>query len=592
MRSRPRPVLAVVGALALAASPRPSAAQDEAAPADALAALPIREVSVFKDGHAFVLREGAMPVDAAGNVLVDDLPRPVLGTFWPYAADADARLAGVVAGRRRVSVERTALGVADLLRANAGAEATFRETSVAGVPGREWAGRILGFPERSSEELRRTSAPGTGELAPQQGDVMLAATAEGTVAVPVSRIGSVTFKGECRRTVRTEEFRNLLTLRLDWNGERARTAQVGLAYLQKGLQWIPSYRIDVDGAGRAKVRLQATLVNDLADLERAAVHLVVGVPRFQFDAHADPMAIGAAAAEVFARHPGASRFLRNDLSSNAIQTQVASWGPASDDETATAGTALDPSVLGASAAEDLFVFDLSDVSLRRGERMTVSVAEFEARYSDVYTVDVPAVPPPEVRSRRNEQEQAALRELLRPKALHQIRLENTSAFPVTTAPATIFRDGRVLGQGRTSYTSPRGRCDVAVTTAVGLRVRKAEREAGRKAQAVSWRSNAYQRIDLAGALTVANDTDRAVEVEVTRHVLGLVDSADAGGKVTAIHLAEDDGTSGFAGPDWWRSWDWPWWWRALNGVGRIDWKVRIEPGASVDLPYTFHQFAE
>ena len=46
--------------------------------------MPVKEVTVFKDGHAFVLHEGAMPTDAAGNVLMDYLPSPVLGTFWPY----------------------------------------------------------------------------------------------------------------------------------------------------------------------------------------------------------------------------------------------------------------------------------------------------------------------------------------------------------------------------------------------------------------------------------------------------------------------------------------------------------------------------
>src|SRR5207247_6378725 len=83
-----------------------ASAQEAAPAAGSLGALPIRDVTIFKDGHAFVLREGEMPVDAAGNVVIDDLPQPVLGTFWPYAVDA--KLAGVVAGQRRVSVERTA----------------------------------------------------------------------------------------------------------------------------------------------------------------------------------------------------------------------------------------------------------------------------------------------------------------------------------------------------------------------------------------------------------------------------------------------------------------------------------------------------
>src|SRR6186713_2434910 len=49
-------------------------------------ALPVREVTIFKDGHAFVLREETLAADDAGDIVLDDLPEPVLGTFWPYAS--------------------------------------------------------------------------------------------------------------------------------------------------------------------------------------------------------------------------------------------------------------------------------------------------------------------------------------------------------------------------------------------------------------------------------------------------------------------------------------------------------------------------
>ncbi|MEZ0266661.1 MAG: hypothetical protein ACAI43_18180, partial [Phycisphaerae bacterium] len=80
-------------------------------PVTGLARMPVREVTVFKDGHAFVLHAGKMPVDAGGHVTIDSVPNPVLGTFWPYSADKDARLTGVTAAAKRVTVERTALTV-------------------------------------------------------------------------------------------------------------------------------------------------------------------------------------------------------------------------------------------------------------------------------------------------------------------------------------------------------------------------------------------------------------------------------------------------------------------------------------------------
>ena len=49
---------------------------------EAPANMPVKEITIFKDGHAFVLHEGEMPTDTDGNVIIDNLPKPIIGTFW------------------------------------------------------------------------------------------------------------------------------------------------------------------------------------------------------------------------------------------------------------------------------------------------------------------------------------------------------------------------------------------------------------------------------------------------------------------------------------------------------------------------------
>ena len=66
--------------------------------------LPVRELTAFKDGHAFVLREDALQKDAEGNVVLDELPTPVLGTFWPFVVGGDAKLISARAGVDEVTV--------------------------------------------------------------------------------------------------------------------------------------------------------------------------------------------------------------------------------------------------------------------------------------------------------------------------------------------------------------------------------------------------------------------------------------------------------------------------------------------------------
>src|SRR5262245_37525263 len=238
------------------------AAAERAAPHSALTRMPVKEITVFKDGHAFVLHEGKMPTDDAGNVLLDHLPTPVIGTFWPFSSEKNARLVMVTAGRRRVAVERTALTLRELVEANPGAQVMVTEPNTPAYPA-----TVVGFLSRTAQEQEAVAPPNAGELLPQKGNLLLLKTADGTKVVPFERIQDVKFLGPYQTKLAEEEYRNLLTLKLDWaGGQPGKTADVGMVYLQKGVRWIPSYQVEIDGAGKAAVKLQATLLNELTDL--------------------------------------------------------------------------------------------------------------------------------------------------------------------------------------------------------------------------------------------------------------------------------------------------------------------------------------
>ena len=122
-------------ALGLAVFLISSAARGEPAqPLEALAKMPVKEVTVFKDGHALVLHAGKMPTDKKGDVIMDYLPTPVLGTFWPYSADKEAKLVSTVASTRKVLLERTVLHLREMIEANLGAEVVVTEMPVGEKP--------------------------------------------------------------------------------------------------------------------------------------------------------------------------------------------------------------------------------------------------------------------------------------------------------------------------------------------------------------------------------------------------------------------------------------------------------------------------
>ncbi len=569
-----RPLLAAT-LLAFAAAPGRA---EPPTPNAALARMPVKEVTVFKDGHAYVVHEGAMPTDAAGNVLLDLLPTPVLGTFWPYSLDKGAKLDAVVAARRRVTVERTALTMRELIEANAGAEVVVTEGSKPPYPA-----TIVKLLTRSAEELDATELPTGAEALPVKGNVLLLKTADGTKAVPIEQVTDVKFVGKYATKVSEVEVRNLLTLKLDWAGKpAAKSAEVGMAYVQKGIRWMPSYRVELGDDGRAVVKLQATILNELADLKGVTVNLVVGVPSFSFKDTTDPVALSQVLAQL-SPYFQADNYSNNSLT-NARMSQVAAPPVA-----APAAPDLGPAVEGGTQSEDLFVFTVKNVTLARGQRLVLPVAQYTLAYKDVYTLDIAATPPPEVRHQSGDTPAAQLaRMMAAAKVMHKVRLSNGATHPLTTAPALVLKGGRVLAQGMMTYTPKLSGVDVALTAAVDIRVKKADKEAKRTPDAAKVDGHAFWRVDLTGTLGLTNSGPKPVEIEVTRHVLGSVDSAGDGAKFEQVNTLEDD--AGGGRPDWWGHYSWPGWWSHLNGVGRVTWTVKLAPGQTAEQAYSWHYF--
>ncbi len=574
--------LVVVAALA-----GPSASAEPAAPLGALARMPVKEVTVFKDGHAYVVHQGTMPTEG-GNVLLDLLPNPVLGTFWPYSLDKNATLHSVTAGRRRVKVERTALSIRELIEANVGAEVIVTEGNK--TPYQATIVRLLA---RSAEELDATLPPPVADHLPMKGNVLLLKTIEGTRAVPIEHITDVKFVGKYETKFSEEEIRNLLTMKLDWGGQApAKTVEVGMAYVQKGIRWIPSYRIELDGKGKAVVKLQATLLNELTDLNDATVNLVVGVPSFYFKETSDPIALSQVIAQL-------SPYFQTDAStqyslSNSMMTQVARGGEVRHARPAgAAGPAapdLGPEVGGGSQSEDLFVFTVKNVTLAKGQRMVLPVSQHTLDYKDVYTLDIPYAPPVELRQQVNDPKTAELVKLMTaPKVIHKIRLLNGNAQPLTTAPALLLKEGKVLSQGMMTYTSKGGSVDITLTTAVDVKVKKTDKESKRTPNASSFNGDSYWRIDIGSTIELTNSGSKPIEVEVTRFVLGNVDKAGEGAKAEMVNLLEDEEGLGNR-PMWWGYYSWPVWWGHFNGVGRVTWTAKLAPNQSAEQSYAWHYY--
>ncbi len=549
--------------------------------------LPVREITIFKDGHAFVLHEGEVTANQQGEVELDHLPMPVIGTFWAYSSDPKARLASVVASRRMVSVPQTPLTPIEMLEANVGARVLISENGE-----QEYQAKVLGIPLRRGDEfLHNEDVDRVSDMAlrmPERGSHVLLEVEKGVKVVNVDRISGLTFLDKPQGKVLREEIRSSMRLRFGGKQRPEATAEVGMVYLQKGVRWIPSYHVEIDGAGSAHVRLQATLVNELADLDEVTAHLVIGVPSFAFADTVDPISLQETMVQL------SSAFQRDNQTafafSNAIMSQQIAVAPRGA-HVARERPIIDlgPDVATGGKHEDLYVFTIEGVKLAKGERMVLPVAEVTLPYRDIFKLELPFTPPPEIRSHVNNQQQAQLARLFQtPKVKHNLRLDNTSRQPLTTAPALVFERGRLLAQGLITYTASGSSSDLEVTTAVDISARCSDREVKRTPDATRWSGSSLDRVDLEGSVQLVNHRGLAIDLEVERQVLGHIDSAGLLGTFEQNPVNQSGWMA--ATPWWWSSYNWPHWWYHVNPVGTVEWTLKLEPEEAVEIPYSWHYF--
>ena len=537
--------------------------------------IPVRELVVFKDGHAYVIHEGEMPTTDRGAVVLDYLPTPILGTFWAYSADPQVKLQAVVAGQRRVTLKRTALSLQEMLEANPGARVLLTEAS-----GAKLTGVIVGMPARSSQELEETSPPNMGDRLPQKGQVLLLKTDEGTRAMPLNRVVDITFLSDYNPMTSETEFRNLLALYLNWGTRQPqKTARVGMMYVQRGVRWIPQYRLVLDGKGNAKMYLQASLINELTDLRNTTVDLVIGVPSFAYKETPDPISLQQTFAQLSPYfRAGTDRILSNALMSQApgaAERVLEALAPPLPADTG-------PEVAEAGSSEDLFVFTVKGISLRKGERMTLPVSEYALKYSDIYTLHVPPsgdvprpVPAPEPRLGEIQSVVTG------PRVIHKVRLVNTTEHPFTTAPLLLFSGDSVLAQDTMTYTPRRSTVDIPIATAVNIPVKQTDRELKRTEKALTRSGMDYALIEVEGTLTLINYSDKAVDLEVTRLVVGEVQNTSPEVEVTKLGASR----RGVARESWIYPGD------TLNPLSQIVWKVALAPGKSIDLKCSWRYYS-
>jgi hypothetical protein len=206
--------------------------------------------------------------------------------------------------------------------------------------------------------------------------------------------------------------------------EAAGETTLGVAYLRKGMMWIPEYTLQILDDESAELTLRGTLINEAEDLVHCDVQFVVGVPHFAHSDLLSPLAVGRTLRAMGASIPRvdvppqvmSQMMNRAAVASNSMTSSP--WNAQGDP--IAAPDAMEGGELGdllrqlpsleSAAAGDYAVYTKKDLTVRQGERASVTLFTQKIRYRHRYRWEMPGA------------------------VEHLLLLENKSSIPWTTGP--------------------------------------------------------------------------------------------------------------------------------------------------------------
>ncbi len=334
------------------------------------------------------------------------------------------------------------------------------------------------------------------------------------------------------------------------SGKAPAKTTLGMAYLRKGVTWIPEYTLKLIDDDTAELTLRGTLVNEAEDLVHCDVNFVVGVPNFLHTEYLAPIAVGQIIRTIGAAvaPPGISNQMMNR--SSVAQDNRGS-APGIVDMPATSGGRGIGEAVGnlpeweGTGATDYTVYTRKDLTVRRGEKMIVTLFVKRIKYSHTYHW----TPPDEVK--------------------HFLVLQNETDSAWTTGPCLAISGDNALSEDLLKYVPKGGKGEFPVTTAINITHEQKETEVDRKLKEYSPSPSFYvDLVTVSGELKLKNYGKKPAELTVDFGVKGKPVSVSDDG---VIQLDTEN-------------------LKLLERAASIQWKIKVGPGDTKTLTYKYERY--
>jgi hypothetical protein len=521
----------------------------------------VKTIAAFKNGLGFVYRSGKSDL-SDGWVAMDQVPSALLGSFWIGTTSAANPVKEVIAFKGKVKDVDQAMSIADLLTANVGQHVKLEYSIVGNSEPRTVEGTIIAVPVDTTpgavieSNLRYSSSYQPNPSA----QIVLLGTSTGTLAINKSSV--LTIETGPSATMKTKLDKEVPRAKIHVGGE-PKSAEITLAYLEKGITWSPSYLINIKDEKMADITLEAVLGNDVEDLDDAEVSFVVGYPNFAYSNFSSLLSLQQSVAQFIqglSQQGGTAGYAGSQIMSQslafgnnaAFYDRGEAWSP---ENTYSTGAPM-----GGESNEDLYFYKQDHVTLKKGDRARYTVFTVSVPYEHIYKWEIPDSMNIDDRGYNSGNSSKPEYE---DQVWHSLKIENTSKLPWTTAPALAVNGSMPVAQDVLKYTPHGAKNTLKLTVATDVKGDQVQTEVSRKPTTLYNRN--YDEIVVAGKLTIKNYKNKTINTDVVKSIVGDVQEVGQDGKVTKVAKKLT----------------------AVNSTSEVEWEFSLNAGEEKTLTYSY-----
>jgi len=455
------------------------------------AQLETKSVSVFKNNKAFFIKSGSVATKDNVYQLQGDIPRALFGTLWFQSINNTLKL--VSSTEENVAQQTFPINHYQILKANIN-----KTVSIYLSPTEVVEGMVESFSKEYDEETK-SYFPATFVILKIHKFSDVPITWQSIRIEDIKRIG---FLQKPEPMVKSYEKKKVVNVEFT-NGTSPQP--LNLMYLEDGLGWSPNYLLELTSENKGILTLQAQVKNDAEDIKGADVSFVVGNANFK-DANKLAWLVD------FLPQVEVQNYNRSVYDNTMTNKSAEAEAKAPSSE----GDGVE-----GEAAEDLFFYNLKNLTLLNGSRAQLELFRAEINFEHLYETRLNNI---DAYSIENYVQTTYATEDKSPKTFHSLKMTNQTKYPWTAGLCFVVNKekgtSKPISQDILSYTPIKGDNSLKLTESPDIMVSQTEKETSRKTAARKSKEMVYDLITVEAEIKIVNYKTKDVKMNVKRLLFG------------------------------------------------------------------------